>query len=74
MSGCSVRKIAVVRRVLVDADDVGEAARLEPRDEVLADEARGAGDTTRPREARGLLSDRSVKAWSGRRSGAAVRG
>ena len=30
--------------MLVDADDVGEAARLEPRHEVLPDEAGRAGD------------------------------
>ena len=42
--GVQLAQDARVRGVLVDADDLVAAPRLQPQDEVLADEPGGAGD------------------------------
>ena len=48
-----VTKDGAVCRMLVDADDVGEASRLQPRNEVLADKAGSPGHHHAPSFARG---------------------
>ena len=44
MSGCSCRSTSRVGRVLVDGDDLVSAVPLQPRDQVLADQACRTGD------------------------------
>ena len=48
--------MALVGRMLVDADDVGEAALLQPRNEILPDQACRAGDDDAAARDAALLS------------------